>query len=621
MSAAVAAYDSLVLAAVAVELEAMRGARVVAVHQPEPEAVALLLRGRQGTRGLWCSIHPRWARVVLAPAPSARPTHPFPTLLRARLDGARLVEVTQPAFERVLTLTFEALEGRLDLVAEVMGRHANLLLLDGRCRVVGIFKPVTPAMSRVRPLGPGATYTPPPVGRARPEAVTPDALARWLAAGRPVAATLVAHLVGVSPPVAAHLALAAGCDPEQAAPPDAAPAVHAALGELIATVTARAFRPSLYEDDAGEPVAFSAIPLAAYRHLRRRDAPSMSAAVETVVARLAGQEALRAARQALLARLGALSRRVHRALEEARAQLQRAEGAETYRRFGELLLAHAHALPRGAREVTVPDFDGRPTTITLDPQASAVANAQAYFRRYRKAAAGRPTLQERVGALEAEAAFLEQVRVLAEQAEDLPALAAVAQDLTEGEGQPVGTAGRGARRGSATPRRVPLSRRGRSRPPGSGAPAPATGGPRRFTAPGGFAILVGRSHRENDRLTFEVAAPHDLWLHARGMPGAHVILRTGGRRPSEAAVQAAAAVAAYYSRGRGAARVAVDVTERRHVHRLRGGRPGMVTYTGERTLTVEPALPAGAPAQERTTAPPRPQGPSRTGSHTPPDVW
>jgi len=570
VSAAVAAYDSLVLAAVAVELEALRGARVVAVHQPEPEAVALLLRGRQGTRGVWCSIHPRWARVVLAPAPSARPTHPFATLVRARLDGARLVEVTQPPFERVLTLTFEALEGRLDLVAEVMGRYANLLLLDGRRRVVGIFKPVTPAMSRVRPLGPGATYTPPPVGRARPEAATPDALARWLAAGRPVAATLVAHLVGVSPPVAAHLALAAGCDPEQAAPPDAAPAVHAALGELIAAVTARAFRPSLYEDDAGEPVAFSAIPLAAYRHLRRRDAPSMSAAVETVVARLAGQEALRAARQALLARLAALGRRVQRALEEARAQLQRAEGAETYRRFGELLLAHAHALPRGAREVTVPDFDGRPTTITLDPQASAVANAQAYFRRYRKAAAGRPTLQERVGALEAEAAFLEQVRVLAEQAEDLPALAAVAQDLTEGGAQPVGTAGRGA-----------------------------AGGPRRFTAPGGFAILVGRSHRENDRLTFEVAAPHDLWLHARGMPGAHVILRTGGRRPPEAAVRAAAAVAAYYSRGRGAARVAVDVTERRHVRRLRGGRPGMVTYTGERTLTVEPALPAGAPIPPR----------------------
>lgn len=591
MSAVVAVYDSLVLAAVAVELEALRGARVVAVHQPEPEAVALLLRGRQGTRGLWCSIHPRWARVVLAPAPSARPTHPFPTLLRARLDGARLVEVTQPAFERVLTLTFEALEGRLDLVAEVMGRHANLLLLDGRRRVVGIFKPVTPAMSRVRPLGPGATYTSPPVGRARPEAVTPDALARWLAAGRPVAATLVAHLVGVSPPVAAHLALAAGCDPEQVAPPDAAPAVHAALGELIATVTARAFRPSLYEDDAGEPVAFSAIPLAAYRHLHRRDAPSMSTAVETVVARLAGREALRAARQTLLARLAALSRRVHRALEEARAELQRAEGAETYRRFGELLLAHAHALPRGAREVTVPDFDGRPTTITLDPQASAVANAQAYFRRYRKAAAGRPTLQGRVGALEAEAAFLEQVRVLAEQAEDLPALAAVAQDLTEGGAQPVGRTERGA-----------------------------ASGPRRFTAPGGFAILVGRSHRENDRLTFEVAAPHDLWLHARGMPGAHVILRTGGRQPPEAAIQAAAAVAAYYSRGRGAARVAVDVTERRHVRRLRGGRPGMVTYTGEHTLTVEPALPAGAPAPERTTAPPRPRGPSRTESHTPPDV-
>jgi predicted ribosome quality control (RQC) complex YloA/Tae2 family protein len=104
-------------------------------------------------------------------------------------------------------------------------------------------------------------------------------------------------------------------------------------------------------------------------------------------------------------------------------------------------------------------------------------------------------------------------------------------------------------------------------------------------------VLVGRSNQDNDRVTFKAAGPDDLWFHARGVPGAHVVLRTGGRDPSEDEITAAASAAAYYSAARATAHVSVDYTERKHVRKPRGSRPGFVTYERERTVQVVPRIP------------------------------
>ena len=104
-------------------------------------------------------------------------------------------------------------------------------------------------------------------------------------------------------------------------------------------------------------------------------------------------------------------------------------------------------------------------------------------------------------------------------------------------------------------------------------------------------MLVGRTNHENDVLTFKVASPDDIWLHARGTPGAHAILKSGTANPSEEAIQQAAAIAAYFSKARGAVQTAVDYTRRRYVRKPRGAKPGQVTYTHERTVHVKPELP------------------------------
>ena len=122
-----------------------------------------------------------------------------------------------------------------------------------------------------------------------------------------------------------------------------------------------------------------------------------------------------------------------------------------------------------------------------------------------------------------------------------------------------------------------------------------TAPPRAFQVDG-FQVLVGRSSRDNDHLTFRVSAPEDLWLHARGVPGAHVILRTGGRTPSPQTVQKAASIAAYFSAARTSGAVDVDVVERRWVGKPKGARPGVVLYRNERTVRVRPELPGATAA-------------------------
>ena len=125
--------------------------------------------------------------------------------------------------------------------------------------------------------------------------------------------------------------------------------------------------------------------------------------------------------------------------------------------------------------------------------------------------------------------------------------------------------------------------------------------PLRFTSPDGLPVWVGKNALQNEELTFRRAAPDDLWLHARGTPGAHVVVQTGEQTAPEPTVEWAAGLAAYYSRGRDDTQVDVVVVQRRYVRRLKGGRPGQVVYRHERTLRVAPQGPPDVEEDARAT--------------------
>jgi len=578
------ALDALSLAGIARDLERHAGDRMAGVRQPDSQTLVLGLRSGRRTQDIFCSIHPHAARIHLgAPRVPGERLGSFGLLLRSRLIDGRLVRVDQPPFERILALELETLDGPHTLVAEIMGRHSNLILVrDGPTRlVVGAMKVVTEQMSPRRPVTPGKPYHSPPAGRPRADVVDAAAIAALLAGTGPVWRALARGILGLGPVLACEAAVRAGVDPDLPAGEAGAAAdvLASTIRALAGAFEAPQMAPTLYLRE-GRPAAFAALPLRVYAALDAVPVETMSEAVRRyyeaaagydylVAGRLsAGGPALDDRRRALAAAVGAALRQTERALEANRAALAESERADRFRVLGELLLTYGGNAAPGAASVRVPDHtaDGALVDVPLDPALGPVDNAQRYFRRYAKARAAARAVPARIATLEQAALALREATVQIETAASGDDLYEVHADL--------------------------VARRLLRRPPRT-RPASRTG-PRRFDGPDGAVIVVGRSARENDHVTFHIAGPDDLWFHARAIPGAHVILKTPGA-PGEAAVRAAAEIAAYYSEGRQAAQVAVDYVSRARVRKARGAAPGAVIYEGERTLRVTPTLPPPAP--------------------------
>lgn len=287
----------------------------------------------------------------------------------------------------------------------------------------------------------------------------------------------------------------------------------------------------------------------------RRSFQSLNDAVAFAYETGAEDRARAAALAAEGRRLRAALARLERQQAAVAGQLAAFENGEEYRRKGEALKFNLNAVPRGARVVTLPDYHtGGELTIELAPDLSAAANADKYFSFYRKAKRGRINAAARLEALGAE---------ISEKRERLAAL-----ERGDLEPPPASTADSKSARALK-----------KSEGPG-----------RRYTSSDGLLILVGRSAAENDELTFGLAKPYDLWLHAQQAHGSHVVIKRAGKGQEipRRTVEEAAALAALHSGARHAHHVPVLVVERRYVRRIKGAL-GRVTVSREEVLFVEPA--------------------------------
>jgi len=257
-----------------------------------------------------------------------------------------------------------------------------------------------------------------------------------------------------------------------------------------------------------------------------------------------------ALRRPLLAALEKEERALLKRLDDHRKNLSRREQATAKKRLAELLLAYAHQVPLGAEAVELPDFEtGEPVRISLDPGKTPVENAEALFQSARK---------DEAAARRAEA-------LLARTEANLKRVRSEIESL---------------KRASPEELRRRL-RAQRARPPKIGL---------HYRSPGGLEVWVGRNARENEAL-LRLARPDDLWFHAQGLPGSHVILRTGGKPAPLSDLLFAAQLAAYHSRARGEKNAPVDYTRRKHVRRVRKAPAGTVTYSQAKTLFVDASLP------------------------------
>lgn len=568
--------DGLTLAAVREELNReILGAKVEKIQQPERDALVLVFRG--GKR-LLLSINPSAQRLQLTRQSLENPVQPpmFCMLLRKILQGGQLTALEQPGFDRVLHLRFAAYDEmgercHYTLVAEIMGKHSNLILLRENGQIVDSILRVTPAMSSVRTVLPGGDYQPPPPqDKADPRELRgpEDILARLEGESGDFAKLIGRNWAGISPQVGREIALLAGGGGlrwESAGPGERERAAEG-LAAVFDGFRRGEYTPTLVRDDRGEYIAYYAIDPPSYDGEFKEHYESMGEALDVYYLSRETSTRLHQTRSALGRLLQQNIDRLHKRQSIQTDILTETEAMERNRLYGELLTANAYRLERGTATARVENYydENRKLEIPLDSQRSPNENAQRYYKKYAKMKAAYDMAEEQLAGIREELAYLEGQQDNLLKSTTSEELGEIREEL--------------AAQGYARPENPKGKKGGRKARESQ---------PMRYLSSEGREILVGKNNAQNDRLTMRSAKPGEIWLHTKNIPGSHVLI-LGEEEVDDDSLLEAAELAAYYSKARHSAHVPVDYTQRRYIKKPAGSVPGYVIYSSNYTVFVTP---------------------------------
>ncbi len=517
-------------------------------QQASPQALQIGLRSLSGINWLELSWQAEAARLhTIPPPPRQGDGSTLAQQLQHGLRGLALIEIQQQGWERVVELGFARRPGEPVLrwlVVELMGRHSNLLLLDADRQVVALARQVKPQQSRLRPIGTGDPYQPPPPLAGEPPRLE-ESFGSWQRRLRlvplPLQQALRDAYQGISPALLRQL-------------------LPCGWGELSVDSISPEQWQQLWQGwrqwlEAVQMGRFSwQIESAGYRCWAGSsgDTPAANPALAINQGMAAyfsehlGAQLLVQQRQQLQHRLQATVERESRQASEQQALLDAVPEGEALQRRADALLSQ------------------------LQPSRQCIEEAQKLYKtarkRRRSVAAITPRLEQhrqRLASLEASLTYLEQ----ADSLEQVGSLVAELEALLAERGQRKPAGGRQRRRAGAI----------------EGVPQPLE-----LLTPSGLPIQIGRNHRQNEWIAFRPARRGDLWFHAQELPGSHVVLKSSERLASDADLQTAADLAAHYSRGRGNRRVPVVMVPTEELQRIPGAAPGTVRHRGGSVLWGEP---------------------------------
>ena len=581
--------DAICLSALVAELNgAVQYSRIEKIHQPARDELLFSLRGTDGAKRLLLSASPTRPRAQLTDLPRENPQQPpmFCMLLRKHLAGGRILSVTQPLLERLIEFEIEATDElgektRRRLVLEVMGRHANVILVDSENRIVDCLRRVDQDMSAQRQILPGMFYRlPPEQGKQNPFTVIENSEGAGLFATEnesKIEKHLVENFQGISPLIARELAFEA-TGASDAPLQGNEEKLTAKFQRLMKQIAAGAMSPYLlYRDE--KPVDFSFRPILQYGpNTQSQKVESFSQLLDTFYAQKETSERLRQKSQDLGKTVTNARDRLQRKLLLQKKELEGTKDREALREIGDIITSNLYAMEKGMTQLKTINFydpDSSEIAIKLDPLLTPQQNAARYYKDYNRAKRAEEMLTGQIEKGSGELEYLISVQDSLQRAGGESDLEDIRQELVE--------TGYIRRAGKA---------KGRMKRPAAK--------PLEFRSTTGFRISVGRNNTQNDLLTTKLAGKGDIWLHTQKIHGSHVILWTEGKTPDAESITQAATLAAYYSQGRDGGKIPVDYTSVKFVKKPAAARPGMVIYTTYETILVAPEESLVQSLQEKT---------------------
>jgi len=507
------------------------------------------------------SVDPQSARIHMVDSDYGHADTPsaFCMLLRKHLMGATMELASTLGLDRVVRMEMSGVPATDEhearpprtLVVELLPGVRNVIVLDENDAVLGdllgrrkraeIYLAATPPKA-------DALYL---IGSRAVDAVPAD---------EPLAKALPRGCFGIGPVYGREMAAMAGLDPAAPIPSDEAARwrLADAWDAFFRRLQSGALAPARQGDHL-VPWPFESIPEQPEHY------PTVGALLEEAYGAGAREAGLNRQKEKLVAAVMKQRDRALRRVEAQEGDLAEARGFDRWRRLGDLLTGNLHLVKPRAKSVAVLDYEtGETVEVALDPDLSPQDNAQRYYARYKKARRGQEAIVEAIARSRQDVEYYQSLA------------AAIATALTRDELKEAS-----AELSADNPAEA-------SRAPRKGKAKGPAAKPRKYGLDG-WDVLVGRNPRQNEVLTMKLARPEDMWLHARQIAGAHVIVRRGGKGEVPADVlEKAAALAARFSQSAADTRVPVDYTLVRYVKKPPGTPAGFVTYTRERTVTVDP---------------------------------
>ena len=561
------AFDGIMMTMVRREMsDVLIGSRVNQIYQPARDELVFAFRTQQGTKKVLIRLSDS-PRVHISSCSIENPPVPpmLCMLLRKRLGGARLSDITQPKNERVLCLHFEALNEigdreKLKLYIEIMGRYSNAVLTDGEDRVIDTVRRIDFSVSEERVLLPKMPYELPRMqDKLCIEENEPETICERIDMFGGDDRAALNTIQGISPMIAREICYRAEKD-----------SMLEQVSALKRLVEEGKGEPTLIYRADGSPMDFAFMDIRQYEGaLTVRRFETFGELLDTFFSdrdRLARMKARSADIGKLLNNgIDRLSRKINL----QRADLKKCADREQLRIKGDLLQANLYRIERGATSVTVENFydeNNATVTIKLDPTVSPAMNAQRCYKEYNKTKTREVMLTEQIQKATEELAYLESVQEMLSRCESEAELSAIREELRE-QGYIKTQKGASKRKDKPLP-------------------------PIEYESSDGFRILVGRNNKQNDQLTLRTANKNDLWLHTKEIHGSHVIIVADGKEISDTAIMEAARIAAMHSKGKDSAQVPVDYTRVKNVSKPNGALPGKVIYVNYNTVYVTPGIPS-----------------------------
>ncbi len=501
----------------------------------------------------------------------------FCMLLRKHIQNGRIVSVTQPGgLERVIRFEVEHLDEMGDLrhktlIIEIMGKYSNIIFTDENDVIIDSIKHIPASVSSVREVLPGRTYFIPGQDKADPVSTNADEFSSLvLSKGMPAFKAIYSSYIGISPIIAQEICFRANIDADKSAialDVKESSSLYRHFSEIMDAVKTGDYHPTIYyEDDA--PKEYSSIPLTLYNaSYEISECNSISELIEQYYSEKNAYTRIRQKSVDLRKIVQTVLERNVRTFDLQSKQMKDSEKKDKYRVYGELLNTYGYSAKEGDKSITVVDYNtGKDLTIPLDPTLSASQNAKKYFDKYTKLKRTQEALEEQMKEVSEAIEQLESISNALDIAQNEADLSQIRQELSQSGYIKSHTSGKAGRKDKT--KSMPFH----------------------YVSSDGFDIYVGKNNLQNDELTFKTANGGDWWFHAKKIPGSHVVLLTGGKEVPDRAFEEAAALAAFYSKGKNQEKVEIDYLKRKDVKKPNGAKPGFVVYYTNYSMAIAPDI-------------------------------